>query len=113
MQLMGSAFEDASVRAAADHAPLIGIAPWGSIKFRDKLAGNRGKRVAYPKIGGPLDVPEATPAPRAALDRNHTHFLLAEHGSGHFGDELAFRYALEQSLLQATSVRRVALNKCP
>eukprot|EP00049_Salpingoeca_infusionum_P005565 m.93692 g.93692 ORF g.93692 m.93692 type:complete len:1531 (-) comp13006_c0_seq1:106-4698(-) len=84
MQLTGSILSKFHSTSRTYSPPLIGIATWGILAEREKLAA------------GSLDV-EYMASKFNHLDPNHTHFLLVDDGSDEqFGREIVFRGQFEQ-----------------
>lgn len=98
-----------------EQTPCIGIAPWRKVTHREKvyvdeglpsslvsMESNKLEEVVYVKR-------RANSRESAALDHNHTHFLLVDNGKEQWGGEVALRARFEQHLADTFKVPHVLL----
>lgn len=87
--------------------PCIGIAPYGAVMYKEKLvkepaskpggAKGSGLKVKYWKQGKPKTDPKTGFPAEAAIDPNHTHFVLVDNPQKKsFGGEVEMRAAIEE-----------------
>jgi len=88
----------------------LGIATWGTLHNRDQLI-KQNFHGPNPVLQYELSKP---PKGLAALDKNHSHFILVDDGTeNEYGKEIKFRAAFEAYLSQQKSIGGVrVLNVC-
>jgi len=116
MSLTGLALRDVGAHVTEEdgkqkRTPCIGIAPWRKVTHREKLCANptgdeadadRRMEVLYVKR-------KPNSRESAAIDPNHTHFLLVDNGKDEYGGEINLRGMLEHALAQRYRVPTVLL----
>eukprot|EP00964_Phaeocystis_antarctica_P099463 scaffold65313_cov70-Phaeocystis_antarctica.AAC.1 len=97
-----------AVNALGTGTPCIGIAPYGAVMYKEKLvrdpklesgggAKGSGLKVKYWKQDKPQTDPKTGFPAEAAIDPNHTHFVLVDHPQKKsFGGEVEMRAAIEE-----------------
>eukprot|EP00735_Rhodelphis_limneticus_P013732 TRINITY_DN7688_c0_g1::TRINITY_DN7688_c0_g1_i1::g.18577::m.18577 TRINITY_DN7688_c0_g1::TRINITY_DN7688_c0_g1_i1::g.18577 ORF type:complete len:1325 (-),score=524.01,sp/Q2WEA5/TRPM1_RAT/26.08/2e-109,Ion_trans/PF00520.26/1.7e-11,Ank_2/PF12796.2/0.062,Ank_2/PF12796.2/5.8e+03,PKD_channel/PF08016.7/0.077,Ank_4/PF13637.1/0.36,Ank_4/PF13637.1/3.5e+03,Ank_4/PF13637.1/1e+04,Ank_3/PF13606.1/0.32,Ank_3/PF13606.1/1.5e+04,Ank_3/PF13606.1/1.1e+04 TRINITY_DN7688_c0_g1_i1:302-4276(-) len=82
--------------------PVIGIATWGIVSHRDTLLNVARTHTRPPKaLSSPVLYVKQEPngMAQAALDPNHTHFIMVDDGSsGQWGKEIKFRALFERAV---------------
>lgn len=103
-KLVGTAVGDK--RTFVNSIPTIGITAWGGVKNKECLIDVKGKFPAHYEPGGP-DVKRT-----AALEPNHTHFILLDKGTEHklHKNEVSKkRIQLEIEIVEKTSAQLVSI----
>ena len=116
MKLVGSSVHDSTDSRRTDDIVCIGVVPFGCVYKHEAMRGTpKGKVFAYEDLDpdkpareagkfGKTDIP--TSKQRAALDPNHTHFLMVDDGKdGAWGGEIDFRTALENHICTCHDAR--------
>ncbi|XP_035700323.1 transient receptor potential cation channel subfamily M member-like 2 [Branchiostoma floridae] len=93
MKHVGEAVRTNAVAGRSDNKVVaIGVATWGIVHHKDELINPQGSFPARYHLEDP-------PPGRAALDPNHSHFILVDDGTNEqFGKEIKLRAELEKRI---------------
>ncbi|KAL1519094.1 hypothetical protein AB1Y20_003361 [Prymnesium parvum] len=85
---------------------VLGVATMGSVYLHEQMLEKSGGRIFnYQSTEVPTEGEHKPAHPSAALDPNHSHFLLVDDGSvGKFGREISLRAELQEAICKRTFV---------